>query len=78
MPFGAGLAGAAVYVHFLVANPAGNLPQGNLPQGNLTQTEAQEPVRPVHQTSWRLPAAGVEANSFTEAAGVYCTVDAGY
>ena len=58
MPFGAGLAGAAVYVNFFLTSPVNALPES-----------AEQPVTtPVHQTSWQLPAVKVAENDFTEAA----------
>jgi serine protease Do len=57
MPFGAGLAGAAVYIQFLAAVPA--------EKGTET---AQQQSMPVHQTRWELPPAAAENVSFAEAA----------
>ena len=57
LPFGAGLAGAAVYVHSFMPDAPLN-----------TSAVAQEQNAMVHQTNWQLPPVDEQAISFTEAA----------
>lgn len=59
LPFGAGLAGAAVYVQFFLADPQAAV---------QAHAVASPGSMPVHQTSWQLPPAAAEASDFTEAA----------
>lgn len=58
LPFGAGLAGAAVYVHVIVASPELALSEGS----------RQAETMPVHQTRWDMPPVAAENVSFADAA----------
>ncbi len=59
MPFGAGLAGAAVYIQFFMLSP--HAVTSESASGNAA-------AMPVHQTNWQLPPAAANASDFTEAA----------